>query len=851
MTDNPYRLPRHVTPSRYEISLTPDLEHHTFVGSTIIAIDVHEATSTVILNAAELAISTATFSNDAGASVSAHIVTDEETERLTLTTSATLAQGRWNLDLEFAGILNDELRGFYRASFTDVDGNEQTIATTQFEATDARRAFPCWDEPDLKAVFSISLTVPSDLLAVSNGAEAGRHDNGDGTTTVQFADTMIMSTYIVAFVVGPLEATDPIDVDGVPFRVIAPIGKGYLTDFASEAGVFCLRWLSNYYGIPYPGDKVDFIAVPDFAFGAMENLGAIIYRETALLLDRDTTSLAEQRRVVDVIAHELAHMWFGDLVTMRWWEGIWLNEAFASLMEMKTTEAMHPDWERWMAFAADPGAERSDALTIDALAESRSVEFPVASPDEANEMFDALTYGKGSAVLRMIEQFLGGDHFRLGVADYLRTHSYGNTVTNDLWAALDRASGMPVGDIMNTWILQPGHPLIDVNIDGNRVHLSQRRMLLQADETDTSLWSVPMQIKASIDGEVVTQKFLLESDSAIVEFPGPVDWVLGNGGGHGFYRVNYPDRELHALMGDIESLEPLERLTLLDDVRATVVAGQNHAAAYLELCDHYRNETQQAVWQLLLGGLKEIKDIISNEQLPGFEKRVRSIVAKRASEVGWEPIDGETDLNNLLRGDLIRAMGNLGNDPETVAMARPFAEQLLDDPASVDPVVGQASLFVLAAHGTDKDFVRLREAYDDAPTPQLRQRYLQALCSFDDERFVKQVFDWTFDETIRGQDAAWVVARMLSNRESGPEVWKMVRSGWNDILAAYPQVTVRHLFDGLPSLSYPEVAADVEAFFAETEVRSAKTLAQMLEILRVHVALRQRESGRIGDALPV
>lgn len=851
MSDNPYRLPRHVTPTRYNLTLTPDLDNHTFTGTVTISVKVHEATSTVTLNAAELNVTSATFDNGAGTTVTAHIVMDDKSERLTLTTSATLPPGTWALDLEFSGTLNDQLRGFYRSSFTDVHGNDQTIATTQFEATDARRAFPCWDEPDLKAVFAVTLNVPSHLFAVSNGLETSRTDNGDGTTRVSFADTMIMSTYLVAVVVGPLEATDPVDVDGVPFRVIAPIGKGHLTDFALEAGAFCLRWLSDYYGIPYPGDKVDFIAVPDFAFGAMENLGAIIYRETALLLDRDTTSLAEQRRVVDVIAHELAHMWFGDLVTMRWWEGIWLNEAFASLMEMKATEAMHPDWERWLAFAADPGAERSDALTIDALAESRAVEYPVGSPDEANEMFDALTYGKGSAVLRMIEQFLGGDHFRLGVADYLRTHSFGNTVTNDLWAALDRASGMPVGDIMNTWILQPGHPLIEIKISGDTVKLNQRRMLLRADETDMSIWEVPMQIKASVNGEIVTQKYLFDSDTATVEFSGPVAWVLANGGGHGFYRVNYPDAELRSLLGEIETMEPLERLTLLDDVRATVVAGLSHASAYLDLCDGFKNESQQAVWQLLLGGLKEIMHIIPDGELPNFERRVRAIIGKRAHEIGWEPIPGESDLDNLLRGDLIRAMGTLGNDPETIANAHPFAMALLDDPGSVDPVVGQASLFVVAAHGSDEDFARLRAAYDHAPTPQLRQRYLQAMGAFDDERFVTQVFEWTFDGTIRGQDAAWVVARMLSNRASGPAIWKLVRTRWDDIIDSYPQVTVRHLFDGIPSLSQPEVAADVAAFFAETEVRSTKTLAQMLEILEVHVALRSREADRIGAALSV
>ena len=849
MTDNPYRLPRHVTPSRYDLKLTPDLVAHTFAGSAAIDVTVHEATSTVILNAAELEIVSATFTNEAGLSIAAHFATDERTERLTLTTSATLSRGDWRLAIDFSGTLNDQLRGFYRATFTDVDGRDQTIATTQFEATDARRAFPCWDEPDLKAVFAVALTVPSHLLAVSNTLETSRSNHSNGTTTIQFADTMIMSTYLVAMVVGPLEATEPVDVEGVPLRIIAPVGKAHLTDFAMEAGQFCLRWLSDYYGVPYPGDKIDFIAVPDFAFGAMENLGAIIYRETALLLDPETTSLTEQRRVVDVIAHELAHMWFGDLVTMRWWEGIWLNEAFASLMEMKATEAMHPEWERWLAFAADGGAERSEALTIDALAESRSVEFPVGSPDEANEMFDALTYGKGSAVLRMIEQFLGEEVFRDGVADYLHTHSYGNTVTNDLWAALDRASHTPVGDIMNTWILQPGHPVIDVEVDGHSLNLAQRRMLLLPDDSDVSLWEVPMLIKASVGGSIVTRKYVLEADSATLQFDGPIDWVIANGGGYGFYRVNYPEHLLTALMGAVELLNPLERFTLLDDVREMAVAGQTATAAFLDLAAAFQDEPQQAIWQMLVSGLKELKHVLPDDQLAAFERRATEIMTRRASQLGWEPRPGESDLDNLLRGDLIRGMGIVANDAETVLKARPLAEAQIRDPNSVDPGVGQAALFVLAAHGTADDFAEVRAAYDTAPTPQLRQRYLQALTAFDSEEFTTQVFDWTFDGSVRGQDSAWVVARMLSNRTSGPSLWRLVRSRWEEVIETYPKVTIRHIFDGLSYLSAPDVAHDVATFFAETDVSSSKTLAQMLEVLQVQVALREREADR-SEATP-
>ena len=527
MPTNPFRLPRHAVPTRYELVLQPDLEAAVFSGTASIDLSVTEPTSELVLNAAELSISKASLTTADGDEVPATVTLDEKLERAHVTLSRQIEAGDHRLTMSFDGVLNDQLRGFYRSTYTDVTGVEQVIATTQFEAADARRAFPCWDEPDFKATFAITLVVPDHLLAVSNAQEVSRSPAGPGRVAVSFAETMKMSTYIVAFVVGPFEATDPVDVGGVPLRIVAPVGKGHLTDFALEASAACLRYLSDYYGIPYPGDKVDMIAIPDFAFGAMENLGAITYRETALLIDPATTGLTEQRRILDVIAHELAHMWFGDLVTMGWWEGIWLNEAFASFMEMKTTSSLRPEWNRWLSFAVDPGAERSGAMIVDALATTRPVEFKVESPEEADEMFDALTYGKGSALLRMIEQYLGVEVFRKGVATYLERHSYANTVTSDLWAGLDSASGEPVGPIMDTWILQGGYPQVSVNVEPDGVRLRQRRFTLLEND-DPTLWQIPIQLTVKTESGIETHKVLMTAPETLVDLEAPVEWVNAN-----------------------------------------------------------------------------------------------------------------------------------------------------------------------------------------------------------------------------------------------------------------------------------------------------------------------------------
>ena len=844
MTDNPYRLPRTALPRRYELRLEPDLEAFTFTGDETIELDIVEDSDRIVLNALEIEIDQAILTDDDGA-IDATVSYDEAMQRAILEFERPLSVGPAELAIRFRGVLNDQLVGFYRSKFTDVDGNEQVIATTQFEATDARRAFPCFDEPDMKATFAVTLVVPDHLMAVSNGAEIARLPLEDGKVAVTFAETMKMSTYLVAFVVGPFEATDPLDVDGVPLRVIAPKGKVHLSEFALECADFCLRYLSSYYDIPYPGDKVDMIAIPDFAFGAMENLGCITFRETALLVDKESSTQAELVRILDVVAHELAHMWFGDLVTMKWWDGIWLNEAFASFMEMKATDAMRPEWKRWLSFSA---VERKWAYDTDGLQSSRPVEFEVTSPEEANEMFDALTYGKGSSVLRQIEQYLGEEVFRQGVGNYLRTHAYGNTVTSDLWAGLDRASGLDVGAIMDTWILQEGFPQVDVTLVDDGLRLEQRRFLFIPDETDQTLWKIPVQIRGMTGGRPFERKTVLESTSGVVEVDGPIDWAIVNAGGHGFYRVTYSESLAKALRSNLDQLDDNERYVLISDTWAMVESGQLGAAAFLELAAAYRDETEHAIWQAIVGGLAALKHhAVADEDLPAFQSLVREIVGPVVERLGWEPRPDDSDLTRSLRGLVLGALGRTGADPETIERSRQVGREWMQDPKSTDPDVGQCSLFTLAFHGDGDEYDEVFAAYRGARVPQVELRLLQAVTFFDDPDLADRTLDAIRQGTVRNQDGAWVAARLLSGRDSGAHAWRRLREDWSDLTAKMPPLTLRRLIEGIPSLSRPEVANDVQAFLSETKVPHAeKATSQNLEKLRANVLLRERESGALS-----
>src|SRR5271156_5048512 len=527
-TTQDYRLPKNVTPKRYDIRLTPDLHAFTFQGDVDIAVVVNQATDDVVLNALELEIDKVT-AHRGGKSLTAKAEPEPAKERAHLRFSEKLSPGEWTLKIAFRGILNDKLHGFYRSQYQDASGKTHVAATTQFESTDARRAFPCWDEPEIKASYKVTLVVDENLTAISNGGQESERKIPGGKKEVVFKETIAMSTYLVAFIVGEFDATAPVDA-GTPLRIVHVPGKESLTSWAKQIGAFSLKYFADYYGLKYPGDKLDLIAIPDFASGAMENLGAITFRETALLADEKSASRAELERVADVVSHENAHMWFGDLVTMRWWNAIWLNEAFATFMEMLAVDAWKPNWKRWESF----GVSRGAAMAIDALKSTRSIEYTVLSPEDCRSMFDILTYEKGAAVLRMLEQYLGAEQFRKGISRYLKKHQYNNTETSDLWDALEEASGEPVRNMMDTWIFQQGFPVVSAapTADGHALKITQRRFFFAPPEhPEPQLWHVPVMIRACTDKGVETHKILLTEAETTLQLPGKVEWALLNEGG--------------------------------------------------------------------------------------------------------------------------------------------------------------------------------------------------------------------------------------------------------------------------------------------------------------------------------
>ncbi len=857
---DPYRLPRTAVPSRYDLLLEPELSSSTFRGTCATTLDVVAAVDALVLNAIELELSEASVVSAAGETLVAEsIELDETSERATLRFASALAVGSWTLHTTFTGILNDKLHGFYRSTFTDTDGVEQAIATTQFEATDARRAFPCWDEPDFKAVFAVTLVVDADLTAVSNAAEISRDDREDGKSVVRFADTMVMSTYLVAFIVGPLDITPPIDVDGTPLRIVYPRGKGHLTDFALEVGAFCLTFFADYFGVPYPGDKVDLVAVPDFAFGAMENLGCITFREALVLVDPAEVTQPELQRVTDVIAHELAHMWFGDLVTMKWWNGIWLNEAFATFMEMSATDAFRPEWDRWTSF----GLSRTAAFDVDALKTTRPIEFPVISPTDAEGMFDILTYEKGAAVVRMLEQYLGFEAFREGIRSYLTTHSYANTETTDLWDALEATSGEPVRRIMDSWIFQGGFPVIDVDLvnEGSTLRFTQERFGYAGDigegspDTDAEQaaerWIVPLIFSQSSGDIVSFEKLLLEGDSLDVELFERADWILANTEGTGFYRAQYAPTLRDALVSHAAAdLSPIERYGVVDDAWAAVLADRLTTVDFLHLAAGFVAEDDLSVWERLIGALASLDRLVEGDARAALRMEVRRLARPAFDRLGMEPVGGESDRNRELRGALLDLIGILGNDPNLQVTARDLYAASVDRPGSVDPSLVAAAVGIIAATGGPEDFDAFVARFQAAETPQEELRFLTALADFDDAPSIDRLLAMSVTDAVRTQNAPYLIRRAMGNRNHGTRSWDFVRANWTVINERFPSNSIVRLLEGIRGLSKPDVADSVFAWFEDHEVpQGDKTLAQHLERLEVNVALRARESDRLAAHL--
>ncbi|MFM8312276.1 MAG: M1 family metallopeptidase [Ilumatobacteraceae bacterium] len=842
-TDNPYRLPRVVAPHRYTLALEPDLAAATFVGHVVIDATAAHPTDGIVLNALDLDVQSVRVDG-----VEQPFTLDEPTERLHV--DAVVAEGAVSIEISFTGILNDKLRGWYRSTYLDDSGAERVIAASQMQATDCRRAFPCFDEPDFKAVFDVTLIVEPGLLAISNGPEVERTvvepaGPSGSKVAVRFAPTMPMSTYLVAFVVGPLEATEPVLVDRagggapIPLRIVHVPGKGHLTAFGLDVGAFAIDWFQRYYGIPFPTDKCDMVALPDFAAGAMENLGCITYRENLLLADPATATQIELQTLADVVTHELAHMWFGDLVTMKWWNGIWLNEAFATFMNVACCAAYRPDWLRWTTFSL----ERSEAFEVDALGSTRSVEYPVEAPADCDGMFDVLTYEKGGSLLRMLEQYLGEDGFRRGVSHYLSTHEYSNTETGDLWDAIEAANpDTPVRRLMDSWIWQPGFPLVSARLDGTHVVLSQHRFAY-GDTDDPTTFVVPVHVR--IDG--VEQRVLLDDTTLRIALPSADSTVVVNAGGHGFMRVAYDDALRRRLVGELSTLTILDRYNLVDDAWNEVVAGRLPASDFVDFVEGFRDDRDLAVWQAIAIGLRGVSRLLE----PGtpahaaFRRRVATLARPALDDLGWQAAPGEAGLVGKLRGTLIGMLAVLGADPDAVSRCRAIVAG-----GTADPELAAAATMAVAAHGTDADYDEFLDRFRTAATPQEQLRYMYALAEFPAASQVQRTIDLAFSDEIRSQNAPFLLNRCINNRSHGALAWRAVRSNWTHANDRFPDNSIVRMIDSVKSLTDVAVVADVQGFFSEHPIpQAAKTLEQVLERQRVNAAMQAREADRLAASL--
>ncbi len=843
---DPYRLPTSVVPENYLLHLEPHFESDSFSGWVTITATATESVEQIVLNSDELEISSTTVGD-----VEASFELAPDDERLFI--NHPLDAGPVELKLHFSGTFNDQLVGFYLSSF-GAEGEEQKLATTQFEATHARKCFPCWDEPAFKATFEIEIVTPAGMNSVANSAEVDRQ-SVDGGELVRFAPTMKMSTYLVAFVIGPMEITETVDVDGVPLRIVHTPGSGgvdgALTKFGLECGAFGLRYFTEYFGIPYPGDKVDLVAIPDFAFGAMENLGCITFRETLLLIDPASATQAELQRAADVIFHELAHMWFGDLVTMSWWNGLWLNEAFATFMEMRCTDAFRPHWQRWTDF----GISRSAAFETDALASTRPIEFEVTSPEEAEGMFDILTYEKGAAVVRMLEQHLGEEPFKAGIRRYMRENAYGNAETTDLWDAIEAETDEPVRRIMDSWIFQGGFPLISVEIADDRrsVTLRQERMAyLGGDEAPEQMWAVPLRYRwMPAGGDPLTAATLLEDELTVIEFDQDVEWFVANADGASFVRVAYEAEAMDELSFIAqERLSAVERYALVDDAWSSVNADTSTSMSFLSLIEAMTAEHDRSVWARMIGGLGSLRRLVDGDALLALEAIAHDALAPALAGLTLAPLDDDDDRTRQLRGDLIRAMGLIASDPEIQAEAQRTFSVMLREPEGVDASVGAAAVEITASIGDDadaEDFLRLSE---EAATPQEQVRYLYALADFPDDHNLEKVRQRILEGRVRSQNAPFWLRRALTNRDHGQTTWTFIQNNWDQLNELFPSSAIVRMLEGLSSLNHPGDTEQIASFVDNHPVpQGEKTLQQILERQRVASALRERESARLSAFL--
>jgi puromycin-sensitive aminopeptidase len=831
--DKNFRLPRDVLPQRYEAHLAVDFTEKSFRGSQRVTLSVVRPVREFVIHALNLDLTRVELR--AGTRVLPGRVTMlPVSETVLLTFEGEIPAGEATLHVDWTGNFSDGLRGLYLAG---------EVAATQFEAADARRVFPCFDEPAFKARWALSVEVPVGLAVLSNGAVADSSPSGGGRQRIRFVETELLPSYLVALVAGPLVGS-PEDLAGdVPVRTWALPEKAHLAHFGQQAALAALPRLQAYFGLPYAFGKLDQVAIPEFEAGAMENAGLITYRELALLVDPLSAPLSVQKRIAEVVTHELAHQWFGNWVTMVWWDDLWLNEAFATWMAYKVVHAWKPGWRVWLDF--DSG--KSVALHLDALRSTHPIRGTVRNAGEAGEAFDAITYEKGGAVLRMIEGFLGEASFRTGIQAYMRKHARANAVADDLWGALAEASSQPVLEVANAWIRQPGYPVVSAGLQGNTLSLSQERFFSDPVGKGDERWPVPLVLRwADAAGEHETRE-LLRDKTLKVQLPvsGPVQWLCANAGSKGFYRVAYDAPALLALRGHLSALAPEERIGLLADQWALVRAGRARIADFLELALGFANESDDAVLDELVGKLAYVDArLVDGEDTPRFRRVVEGLFSKAFAAMGWEPRAGESDLDRLRRASLLRGVGGLARSPAVLAEAAERVGRMLGEgPEALEANLLDGAVGIASRAGDVHLFQRLKAAFPTEPDPATKRRYLMALTAFESPSLAAQARMLLLEGGVPMQDVSGYVHGLLANREARDEGWRLLQERWGDVMARTggAPMLVRRVVEALGNLRTRAHLDQVRHFLASHPVPEAQqAVAQTLERLGQDVALRER-----------
>ena len=766
------RLPQTVIPEHYALTLTPDLKNATFSGVESIDVDVKQPTKTITLNSAEIEFQSVAITAG-GKEQTAVVSTDKAKEQTTFTVDQPIPAGKASLQIHYTGILNSQLRGFYLSKT-----QRRNYAVTQFESTDARRAYPSFDEPAFKATYDVTLVVDKGDTAISNSPILSDTPGpGNDKHTLRFDTTQKMSTYLVAFLVGDFQCTSG-EQDGVAIRVCATPDKVQLTPFALNIAKYVLHYYNDYFGIPYPLKKLDLIGLPDFEAGAMENFGAITYRETDLLLDPKTASVHSEKEVALVVAHEMAHQWFGDLVTMQWWNNVWLNEGFASWMENKPVEAMHPEWN----IDEDVAEEKDNTLNLDAQPTTRTIRANADTRDEIEQMFDGISYGKAGAVLLMVENYLGKDVFRQGVHNYLAAHLYGNATAEDFWNAQTQTSHKPIDKIMSSFVEQPGEPLLtfgEPSASGTPV--SQDRFFLSPSiKPETAQkWTVPVCFKAA--GDTESCQLLTPADSKLRAPASDVFFADANG--TGYYRTSYPHDVYANLVKNAETrLQPTERISLIGDEWVKVRSNKATVGDYLDLVTALKSDQNSNVLTTALGGVDAIYTRVAStpEEHEKLAAWLRTSFGPEYGKLGPPSADDAPNKREL-RARLFEVLGEYAKDPGVIAQAHELTEKYLDNPESVEGTLAQTALFIASRNGDAALFDRLQKVYETSTNPEIQHAALRMLAEFENPQLAQRSLEYALSDKVRSQDAAIQLASPLRNDATRDQAWKFIQDHWDAV----------------------------------------------------------------------